>query len=133
MTTLPTRQQIDRAAPLDFEGRAAQAERQCNITVELAPDGVHVKAEYTGGLSSIPAVIERLKALGVVELVGNSANRGKLKAETVEPLYQPDGTPCCPVHLKPLSEGRYGLFCSAKAKPGDVQNQKGYCALRFSE
>jgi hypothetical protein len=35
------------------------------------------------------------------------------------------------VHHKPLAEGRYGLYCPAKAAPGEEQNDKGYCALRF--
>lgn len=134
-----TRADVDRAEPLDMN--TTRSERQCNITVELAPDGVHVRAEYTGALSSIPAVIERLRALGVVELVSGgkhgpdtkSGPSTKPRAETVEPIYQPDGTPCCPTHKRALSEGQYGLYCSAKAKPGEAANGKGYCALRFSE
>jgi hypothetical protein len=138
MTTLPTREQVDAAAPLDFS--QTRGEKQCNIQVELAPDGLHVRAEYTGGLSTIPGVIERLKALGVVELVNTSrpavataAPAAKPKAETVEPLYKSDGTACCPVHKRPLSDGQYGLYCSARAKPGEAANSKGYCALRFAD
>jgi hypothetical protein len=44
------------------------AEHSCNITVELAPDGVHIRAEYTGPLSSLPALVERPQKLGLVEL-----------------------------------------------------------------
>jgi hypothetical protein len=61
------------------------------------------------------------------------APAAKPKAETVEPMYQPDGTACCPVHKRALSDGQYGLYCSARAKPGGVANGKGYCALRFVE
>ena len=49
------------------------------------------------------------------------------KGERVEPLYQPDGTPCCPVHKKHVKEGQWGLYCSAK----DEAAPRGYCALRF--
>jgi hypothetical protein len=37
-----------------------------------------------------------------------------------------------PVHRKPLSEGRYGLFCPSRAT-GDQANDKGYCNLKFAE
>ena len=60
------------------------------------------------------------------------AAAAKPKVETVEPLYKPDGTPCCPTHKRPLSDGQYGLYCSARAKPGEAANTKGYCALRFA-
>ena len=134
-TTFPTRQQVERAEPLEFA--QTRSEKQCNIQVEIAPDGLHVRAEWTAGLSTIPGVIERLKALGVVEIVNSSrmavVSATKPKAETVEPLYKPDGTACCPVHKRALSDGQYGLYCSARAKPGEAANTKGYCALRFSE
>jgi hypothetical protein len=122
-------------APLDFN--QTRSEKQYNIQVEIAPDGLHVRAEYTGGLSTIMGAIERLKALGVVELVNTNrpavAPAAKPKAEMVEPLYKPDGTACCPVHKRPLSDGQYGLYCSARAKPGEAANTKGYCALWFAE
>jgi hypothetical protein len=116
----------------------AENERQANITIEVGPLGLTVRCEYSGSLASIPAAIERLKQAGVVELVSGARHtaplgNGKAKAERVEPVYQPDGTPCCPVHRKPLSEGRYGLYCPAKAKPGEEQNDKGYCNLKFAE
>ena len=75
----------------------------------------------------------------MLELVRPAASTAPLggaprkPAQRVEPIYQPDGTPCCPVHHKPLTEGQYGLFCKSKAQPGDVQNDKGYCSLRFAE
>jgi hypothetical protein len=135
MTKLPTREQVERAELLNFD--QPRSEKQCNIMVEIAPDGVHVRAEYTGGLSSIPQVIERLKALGLVELVSASrpapttATPAKPKVEKVQPIYDADGSPCCPVHKRELSQGQYGLYCSAKVKPGEAANAKGYCALRF--
>ena len=93
-----------------------------------------VRVEFTGPIAGIPAAVERLKAAGILELVEKSrpAAQGKnTKAQRVEPIYDGDGTPCCPVRKRPLSEGQYGLYCSAKAQPGDVQNAKGYCGLKF--
>jgi hypothetical protein len=54
-------------------------------------------------------------------------------AGRVQPAYDADGSPMCPIHRKPLSDGRFGVFCPAKAQPGDVQNDKGYCSLKFAE
>jgi len=139
-----TKNGVDTAEPLDMNRppRIGPMERQANITIEVAPDGLHVRCEYTGAIASIPAAIERLRTAGVLELVSAaavkpatpaSATPARKAAQRVEPIYQPDGTACCPVHHKPLSEGRFGLFCPSKAQPGDAQNDKGYCSIRFSE
>lgn len=154
MTNFPTRTQVDRAQPLRFDERAPQstpsaakpaiqpAEKQANITIEVAPDGLHIRCEYTGTLASIPAAIERLKAAGVLDLVQASAPPpapaaaaapARAKVERVAPTYNADGDACCPVHKRKLSEGDYGLFCSAKAKDGQVADRKGYCGLKFED
>lgn len=138
---LPTRQQVDAAQPLDF-APAPPREQRTVIRIEAGPDGLRISAEYTGTLGSIPAAVERLRAAGVLDLVATSrpsgqasapAQQARKPAERLEPAYKPDGTPCCPVHRKPLSEGRYGLFCSSKAQAGEQANDKGYCSLRFAE
>jgi hypothetical protein len=108
-------------------------EKQANISIEIAPDGLHIRCEYTGAISTIPAAVERLRAAGVLELVKGVNTPARKPAQRVEPVYQPDGTACCPIHRKPLSEGRFGLFCPSKARPGEEQNDKGYCSIRFSE
>ena len=141
-TNLPTRAQVDQAAPLDFPPAPRQERNDISIQIEIAPDGLHITAEYIGTLASIPLAIERLRAAGVLEL----AERGKpsapgqaapaapaapTRAERVAPTYKPDGTPCCPVHHKPLVEGRYGLYCPSKAQAGEQANDKGYCSLKF--
>ena len=138
---LPTRQQVDAAQPLEF-APAPTREQRTTIRIEVAPDGLHITAEYVGQLASIPAAIERLRAAGVLELVASSRPAGmapapaaqqRQAAQRVEPFYRPDGTACCPVHHKPLAEGRFGLFCSTKAQAGEQANAKGYCNLRFAE
>lgn len=134
-TNFPSRADIDRAAPLDFDHR--QGEKLANITIEISPAGLTVRCEYTGSIATIPAAIERLRQAGVVELVSAAAAQpshapsAKPKAERVEPLYKPDGTACCPVHKRALSEGAHGPFCSAKATGDQVADKKGYCGLRF--
>jgi hypothetical protein len=138
MTTLPTRQQVDRAAPLDFTAPSAQPEKQANITIEAGPLGLTIRAEYTGTLASIPAAVERLRAAGVLELVsggkvapgqkgGNTPARKP--AQRVEPIYDGSGAACCPKHNRALKEGQFGLYCSAK----DDTTERGYCALKFKE
>ncbi len=56
--------------------------------MEAALDGLHSIGEYTGGLASIPAAVERLRAAGVLDLVKPTAATApatKPKDETVEP------------------------------------------------
>lgn len=127
---------VNRAEPLEFATppqRGVQPEKQTTIRITIAPDGLHISAEYTGTLSSIPEALERLRAAGVLDLVRPlPIAPPRQKKAKIEPMYQPDGTPCCPAHLRPLREGQHGLYCSAKAKPGEQANEKGYCNLSFS-
>jgi hypothetical protein len=145
VTNFPTRQQIDTAGDLDVEQprSATSAPKDLHISIELAPDGLHITAEYIGTLASIPAAVERLRQAGLLDLIAQHraapaaapasiAPATKPKAERVEPVYKPDGTACCPVHQRELAEGRFGPYCLAKAKPGELANEKGYCALRFT-
>ena len=134
-TNLPTRAQIGAAQPLDF-APAPPREQRTTIRIEVAPDGLRISVEYTGTLGSIPAAVERLRAAGVLDLVATSrpsgqasapAQQARKPAERLEPAYKPDGTPCCPVHRKPLKTGQWGLFCPAK----DDTTERGYCSLKF--
>jgi hypothetical protein len=54
-------------------------------------------------------------------------------AEWVDPEYDNNGDPCCPVHHRPLKQGTYGSYCSARAAAGESANEKGYCSLKFKE
>ena len=139
LNTFPKRAQIERACDLDFTSPAAPSAGQAiAITIELAPDGVHIHCAYQGTLASIPAAVKRLQDAGLLELVNThraapAAAPAKAKVEPVEPLYRADGTACCPVHKTPLTHGQFGQYCSSRAKPGEAQNAKGYCSLRFAE
>lgn len=135
MTTLPTRQQIDRAAPLEFPERSARQE--LTITIHATIGGFDTEICFSGQLDQLEAITRRLRDLGaspagVHQLAPTTpAAPARKAAQRAAPLYDGAGDALCPVHHKPLSEGRYGPFCSAKAQPGDVQNDKGYCALKF--
>ncbi len=117
------------------------SDRQLPLTIEIAPDGIHIHVEYTGTLAGIPAALERLQAAGLVDIVAAhcsaapAASQAQRKpgAPRLAPAYNGDGTACCPVHNRPLSEGRFGLYCSARAGAGETANDKGYCALKFAE
>lgn len=133
VTNFPSRAQIEQAGDLDFTPRGA-AERM-PILLELAPDGSHIRCEYTGTLASIPAAVKRLMDAGLVDLVRShsaapAAGQARTpKAERVTPAYNADGDPCCPKHHKVLNEGRWGLYCPAK----DDTTARGYCSLKFAE
>jgi len=113
---------------METETMTPQRALHTTIHMEAALDGLHSIGEYTGGLASIPAAVERLRAAGVLDLVKPTAATApatKPKDETVEPLYKRDPTACCPVHKRALSDGQYGLYCSARAKAGEAANTKG--------
>ena len=132
VTNFPSRAQIEQAGDLDFTPRSGQV---MPILLELAPDGLHIRVEYTGTLASIPAAVKRLMDAGLVDLVRShsaapAAGQARTpKAERVTPAYNADGDPCCPKHHKVLNEGRWGLYCPAK----DESGARGYCALKFAE
>jgi hypothetical protein len=136
MTQLPTRQQVDRAEPLEFAERSARQE--LTITIHATIDGFSTEICFRGALDQLEAITRRLRDLGaspagVHQLAPAAAAPARKAAQRATPAYDGDGQPMCPVHRKPLSEGRFGLFCPAKAKPGEEQNDKGYCSLRFAE
>lgn len=141
MTTMPTRQQVDRVGDLDFN-RPMVTDRNASITITAAPDGLRITCEYSGPISSIPAAVERLRAAGVLSLVEQStpgaspalapANAPRTqRPEVVDPTYDAAGNPTCPTHRRALQLGQRGLFCPAKAEPGQAADRRGYCGLRF--
>lgn len=48
------------------------------------------------------------------------------------PHYKDDGTPCCPIHKRPLKEGQHGSYCPAKAE-APIGNDKGFCRYSWKE
>lgn len=43
--------------------------------------------------------------------------------------YNDAGEACCPQHERPLKEGRWGYYCSAK----DERGKNGYCTFKIKE
>jgi hypothetical protein len=130
---LPTRQQIDAAGEIDWQSKRKP---DLTITVRCHVDGFDTEVCFTGSIDQLLATTKRLRELGAEPAsatVQAPAPVEKRKAERVEPLYKPDGTACCPVHKRALSDGAHGLFCSAKATGEQVADRKGYCGLRFAE
>jgi hypothetical protein len=72
-----------------------------NIQVEAGPQGLTVRIEWTGETSSIPAAIERLKSLGILDLVQSSrspapTNGTKPRQPRVQPSYDGNGESLLP-------------------------------------
>ncbi len=98
MSSMPNRRQIEAAEPLNMDQQ--RSEKPAEITIEVTPAGLIVKASYTGVLSSIPAAIERLRQSGVLELVAQSAPP---PAAAVPSAHAPsDQPPICEVHGTPM-------------------------------
>jgi hypothetical protein len=94
------------------------------ITISGLCQGWPIAISFTGKLTDLPAYLERLAAAGITPAGAAPQKR----RQAVEPIYQPDGTPCCPKHERPLREGQYGLHCTAK----DPEGKNGYCDLKFN-
>lgn len=109
---------------------AEQQTKTIAITVKLTMNGFPIELSFDGTVDQLPAITKRLADLGA-EPVATAAPAQLQKRGKVKPIYNGDGDPCCPVHNRKLSEGDYGLFCSAKAKGDDVADKKGYCGLKF--
>ena len=122
----PSRQAIESAEPVAF----TEAPRPVKLVVHAEQSGWPIDVELSLPLDKVPAALARLASAGLQPRQAAQAVQ-KPKRTTVEPIYQPDGTPCCPVHKKPLREGQWGLHCTAKADGPDSKN--GYCGLRFAE
>lgn len=142
-TQLPTRQQVDRAAPLDFPDRTTRQE--LTITIHARVNDFDTEICFSGQLEQLEALTRRLRDLGMspagvqqlapVQSGGTSIAQGgvipaRKAAQRVEPAYDGSGQAICPIHRKPLSEGRYGQYCPSRAE-GEHANAKGYCALKF--
>ena len=119
---------------------AEQTQRSIAITVKLTMNGFPIELSFDGTVDQLPAITKRLAELGAEAPAAaapaspaTNDQRPTTKAEKVQPSYNADGDACCPVHRRKLQDGAHGLFCSAKAKAGQVADKNGYCGLRFEE
>jgi hypothetical protein len=103
--------------------------------VHATLDGWPLDLSFDMPPASVSKALARLSELGYTPRAAAPQQPAqpaqKAARPKVDPLYQPDGTPCCPVHLRPLTEGQYGLYCSSKAKEGQAADKRGYCGLKF--
>jgi len=138
-TTMPSRSAIERAEPLEFTPRQRQSE-PLTVTIHATIGGYAMELCTTATVDQLPALAARLNALGAAPVQptpvaqqspATPVQRAQNGAQRVTPIYDDSGEACCPVHKKPLVEGSYGLYCKSKAQPGDKQNDKGYCSLKF--
>jgi hypothetical protein len=142
-----SKRRVDTAAPLEFSERSARQE--LTITIHATIGGFDTEICFSGQLDQLEAITRRLRDLGaspagVHQLAPaaapaqqaslNAANGhiNRKPAERMTQAYDGAGQPMCPVHHKPLTEGRYGLYCPSRAD-GEHANQKGYCNIRFAE
>ena len=139
-----SRNGIDNAEDLDFESKPPQRTKRARaISVQLAYRGTLVTFTY-GREENVPiheleqsidTMLQR-EGWSAPTVAANGPGRtfkGNPKVEYVDPAYDGDGQPMCPVHKRALSDGKWGPFCSAKADPnkGEETNERGYCAIRF--
>jgi len=123
-TTMPTRQQIDRAEPLDFTPRT-KAE-PATVTAHVVIGGVSMDVTFTAHVEQLPAVAARLVALGATPVQPTTAAAPVRKAgEKVSPEWNGAGEAMCPVHKRILKQGKWGMYCSAKGE------DETYCNLKF--
>lgn len=133
-----TRQSVERAEPVDFEQQRTKRQ-ELGFMIKATVNGYPVEINFSGTIDQLPAVTKRLAELGAtpppVPMRGPWS--GKPKADRVQPAYNGAGDPCCPVHGSKLAwrewEGRKFLSCPAKAKDGELANQRGYCAIKFQD
>lgn len=144
-----TKAAVDAAEPLDFsdtrQGARTVADstprRQRSVTIVLhyrgAPFTFTYAPDQAAPVNEMEQMVDTLlmrdgwSAPALATNGNGTTPKGKPKAEYLDPTYNNDGDPCCPVHRKVLTEGRYGLYCSAKAKDGEAANDKGYCNIKF--
>lgn len=126
-----TKQQVDAAPPLDFKER--QPRQELTIAIRCRVEGFETEITFNGDIDQLKRVAAKLAALGIEPASSAPAapQPERKAAKRVQPAYDGDGEPCCPVHKRKLSEGQYGLYCSAKAAAGDVSDKRGYCGLKF--
>lgn len=122
--TMPAmnRQQIDEAADMEWTKQPAAIV----VTIHAVIEGFSVEVRTT--LDQVRLATRKLRDLNAQSIV--TPPPARKAAERAEPAYDGSGQPMCPIHHKPLQEGRYGLYCPSKAT-GEHANPKGYCNVRF--
>lgn len=122
------------------------AKRKRAVRIRLAYHGALVEFAYSAEDSvpiheleqSIDTMLKREGWTGGLQPTATNTTtggNGKKPATWVDPEYDNNGDPRCPVHHKTLKQGTYGSYCPSKADAvkGEAANDKGYCSLKFKE
>lgn len=134
--TAPTNGHAPASAP------SQEPKRQRGVSIQMVYHGALVSFTFDAAVAptvheieqSIDTLLRRAGWSGVTppkEPIVLPA--GRELAEYVDPVYDGDGVACCPVHRRPISQGRYGWYCSQRARGDQAANEKGYCSLRFKD
>lgn len=79
------------------------------------------------GLVDLDSLAQRFTAAANQPAQPSTTRKRTQQAGSIN--YNSDGDPCCPIHDRPLKEGRYGFYCSAK----DPNGKNGYCDFKVKE
>jgi hypothetical protein len=82
------------------------------------------------GLQHFDELAQRLE--NAIKAAPQPAQRPQARQKTGEEgaiYYDGEGRACCPIHERPLKEGRWGWYCSAK----DDTKPNGYCNFKTKD
>lgn len=83
-------------------------------------------ARQIRGLQTLDELAERLETAATAS---QKLQQRQRVAQAGDIHYNKAGEPCCPIHERPLKQGKFGYFCSAK----DERGKNGYCDFRAKD
>ena len=119
---------VDAAEPLSFD--EADDLALVSLTYHGVPVQLNLRAFNAGMLVDLERRIDRMLQRDgwATPQAPAPAPAKQPRKGAIEPHYDDQGDPCCPVHKRPLKEGKFGLYCPAK----DDTQPRGYCSLKFN-
>ena len=126
------------------EAETTGADLRVPVRLFVEFDGWPMHVDLLIAPARVGKAIDRLQSLGFTpQKPAQSATVASAQATPVgvsnandrpEPYIDGDGDYACPIHRKKLKQGNYqSWYCSAKAKPDEPQNAKGYCSCSIKE
>jgi hypothetical protein len=115
--------------------------QKTRVVVAGVADGYPVEVEAFIYLRDLSRLVARLGELGLEappapasapQTNGSARSEGKPAELRQRPAYDGNGDACCPIHDRPLKEGKFGLFCPAKAEP-PIGSDRGYCRYTWND